>query len=112
VRSVAASSSVPRSLRPLLAALALALVLVASPAGAQTEPSPTTTAFDLSNCTGAIERPGCGEKPESAGDRGGALQLGLFLFIALGTATGLVYVASRVRKGTRARAESVTGDWS
>jgi len=112
VTTLAASGAVPRSLRLLVAALALALVLVASPAAAQSTPSPTTTAFDFSNCTGALPPPGCGQKPGQAGDRGGALQLGLFLFIALGTAAGLAYVATRVRKGTQERAKSATGDWS
>lgn len=109
---LAASGVVTRSLRVLFAGLALALVLVAAPVAAQTPPSPTTTAFDLSDCTGAITKPGCGEAPESSGDRGGAAQLGLFLLIAAVTAGGLGYVATRVRKGTRERAEAVTGDWS
>lgn len=115
--SVAASRAVTRSLRALLAVVVLSVALAtalvtSSAAGAQTDPSPTTTAFDYSGCANALPGPECGQKPQSAGDRGGALQLGLFLFVALGTAAGLVYVAMRVRQGTKERARTVTGDWS
>jgi hypothetical protein len=103
---------VSRSLRTLVVAVVLGLGLATPPAAAQSDPSPTTTAFDLSDCTGAITRPGCGEEPEESGDRGGAAQIGLFFFLLAGTAAGLGYVAYRVRAGTRARTETVTGDWS
>lgn len=110
--AVAASRAVPRSLRILLLACLLAVGPLAAPATAQSDPSPTTTAFDLSDCTGAITRPGCGEEPEESGDRGGAAQVGLFFFLLAGTAAGLGYVAYRVRAGTRARSTTVSGDWS
>jgi hypothetical protein len=95
----------------LLAAALVATVAWGQPAVAQTEPSPTT-AFDYSECSGALPKPDCGQEPQSAGDRGGIAQLGLFLFVALGTAAGLAYVAVRVRHGTKERARAVTGDWS
>ena len=114
--AVPASTAVTRSLRALLAAvvlsLAVAVVVVASPAGAQSDPSPATTELDYSSCTGALPKPQCGQEPQSAGDRGGAAQLGLFLFVAVVTAAGLGYVALRVRQGTKERARAVSGDWS
>jgi hypothetical protein len=110
---VAASDAViARPVRCAVVALVLALVLLAAPAAAQTDLAPTTTAFDLSDCTGAITKPGCGEAPEESGDRGGSAQIFLFGLLAAGTVVGLVVIARGVRRNTRRRAEATTGDWS
>ena len=44
--------------------------------------------YDLENepsqCIGLLPRPGCGKKPEDAGERGGALQYSVFGLMMLG----------------------------
>ncbi len=116
----------------LAAALAVALTLVvAGPAGAQTDPAPPTTAAPtaaapttavpttvpplrtpttlagapLENCApGNIVRlPDCGREPQSAGDRGGWLQVSLF-FLVCGVVLlimGFVWWRSRVARRER-----------
>lgn len=82
----------------VLAAL-VCVVAVAIPAGGQ-EPTTSSTAPAVPS-QDMIPRPNSGSAPQEAGDRGGALQLGLLalLVVAIG---GTVLVL--VRQSRRARA--------
>lgn len=63
----------------------------------------STFVYDLENepsqCVGFLPKPGCGKKPEQAGDRGGALQYLTFGIMILGVATvGAVLVRNVIRR--------------
>ena len=81
-----------------------------------TDNSTTTTAvtdstfvYDLENepsqCIGFLPKPGCGKKPEQAGDRGGALQWATFGVIIAGVAVIGTVLARNVIRRDRAIAE-------
>ena len=76
------------------------VVVLTVPAAAQ-EPDTTTTLPVGAEAPNIIPRPNSGASPEEAGDRGGALQLALFvlLVVAIGGAVLLL-----VRQSQRARA--------
>jgi hypothetical protein len=88
--------------RRLVAAtlVALCLLVPASSVGAQ-EPGATTTLPSGAEPPSIIPRPNSGAEPTEAGDRGGALQLGLLavLVVVIGGAAVVV-----VRQSRRARA--------
>jgi hypothetical protein len=98
----------------------LAALLVAAPAcGLKDRPQvllptsvpPTTvvSAQDLSCAGPAIVRPNCGKKPEQAGDRGGALQITVWVLLVAGLAVVFSVVFRSARRTERAKAE-VVGD--
>jgi hypothetical protein len=85
----------------LVAAVGLALVLAAGPAvAAGPDNTPDVPVQHM------IPRPDSGQKPEDAGDRGGALQLGLLGLVCVVLAGGTVHVILQSRK---ARGLSSTG---
>lgn len=72
------------------------------PADAQVQPTTSTTVVAELPPADIIPRPNSGTAPAEAGDRGGALQLGLLAGVMLVLAGG---VANVVRQSRRARAE-------
>lgn len=62
-----------------------------------------TYVYDLDNepseCIGFLPKPGCGKKPEQAGDRGGALQYLVFGIMLAGlTVIGSVLVRNVIKR--------------
>lgn len=106
---------------PRLAATACAILLTLSPFGlsaVHAADSPDTTlpvspdstfVYDLenepSNCIGFLPKPGCGKKPQQAGDRGGSLQYLTFGIMILGVGTIGTVLVRNVIKRDRAIAE-------
>ncbi len=84
----------------LVGLLAAAVVAPAVAAGAQ-EPGSTTTVVAVPGGD-IVPRPGSGSPPQEAGDRGGALQLGVLALVVLGVGGVVLGV---VRQSQRARAE-------
>jgi hypothetical protein len=62
-----------------------------------------------SNCIGFLPKPGCGKKPQQAGDRGGSLQYLTFGFMSLGVGTIGTVLVRNVIKRDRAIAERLKG---
>jgi hypothetical protein len=87
----------------LLAGLALALALAVPGAASAQEPSSGTTTTTLEGMPSQdiIPKPGEGEAPEEAGDRGGALQLAVLALVVGSIALAVTVV---VRQSRRARA--------
>lgn len=77
----------------------LALSLQVAPAVAQDPGSTSTTVSDVPD-PHIIPEPNTGAEPDDAGDRGGALQLGLLAVLVLAIAGAVLYV---VRQSRRAR---------
>lgn len=71
----------------------------------------STFVYDLENepsqCIGFLPKPGCGKKPEQAGDRGGALQWVTFGVIIAGVAVIGTVLARNVIRRDRAIAEDL-----
>lgn len=72
--------------------------------------SPDSTAvYDLekepSECIGFLPKPGCGKKPEQAGDRGGSLQYLTFGIMLVGLGTIGTVLIRNVMKRDKAMAE-------
>lgn len=69
----------------------------------------STFVYDLekepSECIGFLPKPGCGKKPQQAGDRGGSLQYLTFGFMLLGLGTVGTVLARNVMKRDREIAE-------
>lgn len=82
--------------RALVIMLLLVTLCLAAPAGAQDQPSTSQVPTQE-----IVPKPNSGTAPEEAGDRGGALQLGLLALVV--SAVGLA-VANLVRQSRRARA--------
>lgn len=80
------------------ALLAVAVLGPLGPASAQ-DPSTTTTAVEVP-AQDIVPQPDSGTPPDEAGDRGGALQLGLLALVVV-TIGGAVY--GLVRQSRRAR---------
>jgi hypothetical protein len=87
----------------LVAAFAFG-VPVSGTASAAAPPQPTTPLqttppleHDLSECISALPPPGCGYKPQQAGDRGGWMQWTLFGMMLV----GLAFIGWRVVVGLR-----------
>ena len=100
---------------PRLAAIVCAALLTCAPFGLSsvraadstdtTIPSSpdSTFVYDLErepdDCIGFLPKPGCGKKPEQAGDRGGSLQYETFGIMIIGLATiGTVLVRNVMRR--------------
>ncbi len=106
---------------PRLAVSACAVLLTVAPFGlsvAQAADSTNTTipqspdptyVYDLekepSDCIGFLPKPGCGKKPQQAGDRGGSLQYLTFGIMILGVGTVGTVLARNVMKRDREIAE-------
>ena len=69
----------------------------------------STYVYDLekepSDCIGFLPKPGCGKKPQQAGDRGGSLQYLTFGIMILGVGTVGTVLARNVMKRDREIAE-------
>lgn len=106
---------------PRIAALACATVLTCAPFGVSSvhaADTPDTTVpqspdstyvYDLErepdDCIGFLPKPGCGKKPQQAGDRGGSLQYATFGLMIAGLATIGTVLARNVMKRDRAMAD-------
>jgi hypothetical protein len=90
--------------RRLLAALAVAVCVLclASPAVAQDTDPTTTSSLPVLAPPEMIPRPNSGTPPHEAGDRGGALQLGLLALVVVAIGGGVLVL---VRQSRRARGE-------
>lgn len=102
---------------PRLAALACATVLTCAPFGLSAVHAADTTdttvpqspdstfVYDLErepdDCIGFLPKPGCGKKPEQAGDRGGALQYATFGLMIVGLTTIGTVLARNVMRRDR-----------
>ena len=102
---------------PRLAALACVTVLTCAPFGLSAVHAADTTdttvpqspdstfVYDLErepdDCIGFLPKPGCGKKPEQAGDRGGALQYATFGLMIAGLATIGTVLARNVMRRDR-----------
>lgn len=84
-----------KMLPKMFVVLAMVLSFSGQALASNTSTSDTSTSdtsipamYDLENepsqCIGLLPRPGCGKKPEDAGDRGGALQYTVFGLMVLG----------------------------
>ncbi|MGA0117864.1 MAG: hypothetical protein ACO3JF_05675 [Ilumatobacteraceae bacterium] len=74
--------------------------------------SPDSTAvYDLekepSECIGFLPKPGCGKKPEQAGDRGGSLQYLTFGIMLVGVGIVGTVLTRNVMKRDKAMAEQL-----
>jgi len=87
----------------LVVVVLLVVALSATPAAAQ-DPGTGTTTTTLAGLPAPdiIPRPNTDSAPTEAGDRGGALQLGLLGLVAVAIAGGVVVL---VRQSRRARAD-------
>ena len=106
---------------PRLAAAICAVILTVAPFGLSAvnasetsdttiPPSPDSTfVYDLekepSDCIGFLPKPGCGKKPQQAGDRGGSLQYLTFGFMMIGLGTVGTVLVRNVMKRDREIAE-------
>jgi hypothetical protein len=106
---------------PRLAVAICAVVLTVAPFGLSAAnasetsdttipPSPDSTfVYDLekepSDCIGFLPKPGCGKKPQQAGDRGGSLQYLTFGFMMIGLGTVGTVLVRNVMKRDREIAE-------
>lgn len=75
-------------------------------------PSPDSTfVYDLekepSECIGFLPKPGCGKKPQQAGDRGGSLQYLTFGIMIIGVGTIGSVLVRNVIKRDRAMSEQL-----
>jgi hypothetical protein len=61
---------------------------------------------DPSDCIGLLQKPGCGKKPEDAGERGGSLQYLTFAIILVGLAVIFTVVFRNVLRTDKAKAAS------
>lgn len=108
---------------PRFAAIACATLLTCAPFGlasAHAADSSDTTVpqspdstfvYDLerepADCIGFLPKPGCGKKPEQAGDRGGSLQYATFGLMIGGLAVIGTVLVRNVMKRDRAMAEQM-----
>ena len=108
---------------PRIAAVACATFLTCVPFGissvAASDVSDTTVpqapdstyVYDLErepdDCIGFLPKPGCGKKPEQAGDRGGSLQYATFGIMIGGLAVFGTVLARNVMKRDRAIADQM-----
>lgn len=106
---------------PRVVAVVCAVLLTVSPFGLSavqaTDATDTTIpqspdstfVYDLekepSDCIGFLPKPGCGKKPQQAGDRGGSLQYLTFGLIILGLGTIGTVITRNVIRRDRAIAE-------
>lgn len=62
--------------------------------------------IDLSSCIGLYPKPGCGTKPQSAGDRGGAMQIAVFGILV----AALVVIGVRIARSIIARDRAIDAE--
>jgi hypothetical protein len=96
----------PRFLAALLALVIATTVVAAAPApvgAGQPDPGDPTTEIEPAPGDDIIPLPDSGTEPEEAGDRGGALQVAVFVAIVAGLAA-IVALARRDVRRSRARA--------
>ena len=89
----------------LLVLALLVLALMAGPARAQ-DPGASTTSLAPVPDQDIVPQPNQGEEPAEAGDRGGALQLGILALVVVGISVVIVVL---VRQSRRARADASAG---
>lgn len=74
----------------------------------------STFVYDLdkepSDCIGFLPKPGCGKKPQQAGDRGGSLQYLTFIVMIAGVGVVGTVLVRNVIKRDRAMAAKMTKD--
>jgi hypothetical protein len=74
----------------------------------------STFVYDLdkepSDCIGFLPKPGCGKKPQQAGDRGGSLQYLTFIVMLAGVGIVGTVLVRNVIKRDRAMAEKMAKD--
>ena len=74
----------------------------------------STFVYDLdkepSDCIGFLPKPGCGKKPEQAGDRGGSLQYLTFIVMIAGLGVIATVLIRNVIKRDRAMAAQMKKD--
>ena len=87
----------------LTSAFAAALTLAAHPAAAQDPTTTTTEAGEVVPTRDIVPAPNSGDEPTEAGDRGGALQLGLLVVVLIGI--GLVVYLAAAPVAARSRTE-------
>jgi hypothetical protein len=96
--------------RPTLAAVVVAAVVLLGAAGASAQAgapaqdgTPTTTSSTVTELPPAemIPRPNSGQAPDDAGDRGGALQLLVFGLVVVAIAAGVTKVVLDARRAER-----------
>ena len=111
---------------PRFASLTCAVLLTIAPFGASavsaadsvdtTVPSSpdSTFVYDLDNepsdCIGFLPKPGCGKKPQQAGDRGGSLQYLTFIVMLAGVGVVATVLIRNVIKRDRAMAAKMAKD--
>lgn len=90
-------------MRRLLAALVIVVVALAAPVTPAVAQDPTTTTSIVElPPDGIVPKPNSGEAPSEAGDRGGALQLGIMAVVTVaigGAVLALVRQSRRARSG-------------
>jgi hypothetical protein len=91
--------------RIALLAVVVATLFTFQTALATNAPSPDTSTpavYDLENepseCIGFLPKPGCGKKPEDAGERGGALQYLVFAIMISGLTIVGIAITRSVKK--------------
>jgi uncharacterized protein HemX len=85
-----------------LIAGALVVLILAAPAAAAQEPGTTTTSLPQVPTQEIVPQPGSGAEPEEAGDRGGALQLGLLALVVVAIGGAVVVVLRQSRRARQA----------
>lgn len=93
-----------RLARPLAGAL-LALALAGAPGVAEAAPwqdAPTITV----ERPHIVPQPNSGAEPEEAGDRGGSLQLGIFVLVCATLAGGVAHLVRQSQRLRRAQADA------
>ncbi len=104
-----------------LAAPALALGSTPSATGnsadATTDPTlqPTATSiytynlpYNVSDCVGLLQKPGCGTEPVLSGDRGGVMQYATFAVLIAGLTVIMTVIARSVIRTDRAKAQQIS----
>ena len=91
--------------RIALLAVVVVTLFIFQTALATNAPSPDTSTpavYDLENepseCIGFLPKPGCGKKPEDAGERGGALQYLVFAIMISGLTIVGIAITRSVKK--------------
>ncbi len=80
-----------------------------------TTPRPTETSiytynlpYNVSDCVGLLQKPGCGTEPVLSGDRGGVMQYATFAVLIAGLTVIMTVIARSVIRTDRAKAQQVS----
>ena len=95
------------AVRRLAAALLLAAVAVLAPSPVVAQDPPTSSTLAELPPADIVPLPNTGKPPEEAGDRGGALQLGLLALVVAVIAGAVLHL---VRQSRRARADQPSSE--